>query len=487
MPSRNFLWTAAAISLLGSIAARADVTISKKPTQNMSCSGGVCTPTAQKAVLNATDLANMLAGGDIKVTTGSGATNIVVKDAFSWTSASRLTLDAIQSVEFDKPVSVAGTGAVTIATNDGGKNGDLLFDSKGNLAFWDTSSSLVINGNSYMLVGDIKTLAADIAANPSGSYALANSYDASVDGIYASSPIPTIFTGALDGMGNVVSNLAIHFPSNGNGVIIGLFSQIGAGGSVRDIVLAKVDIEGTQKFGTYGAIGPLAGGNGGYVGRCSATGMVLLPGGANASPAGLIGYNTGTVSSSSSAVAVSTTTDNSNAAGIVGVNEGSVLTSYAQGRIAVLGESSVSGGLVGHNAGLVANSFAVNPVPRGHGCCESLGGLIGKNDTTGQITASYAAGTIHSGAHSQGFLGGLVGFDAAAGGNISSTYWDLDDGVSDPAQGAGNLKNDPGITGLTTLQLQSGLPPGFDPKIWTLNPSQNDGLPYLRSVPLKHP
>src|SRR5579884_1647582 len=113
--------------LAGATAANADVVISKKATANMSCSAGVCSPTAPNAVLNATDLTNLLASGDVTVTTGSGATNIVVKDGFSWTSTSRLTLDAIQSVEFDKPVTVAGTGAATITTNDGGSGGDLLF------------------------------------------------------------------------------------------------------------------------------------------------------------------------------------------------------------------------------------------------------------------------------------------------------------------------------------------------------------------------
>src|SRR6185437_8622489 len=153
MRAGKFLIGCSALAVLaGASAAEADVAISKKPTANMSCSAGVCSPTAAKATLNATDLANMLAGGDVKVTTGSGATNIVVKDGFSWTSTSRLTLDAMQSVEFDKPVTVAGTGAVTITTNDGGSGGDLLFGDKGNLTFWDLSSSLIINGSSYTLV-----------------------------------------------------------------------------------------------------------------------------------------------------------------------------------------------------------------------------------------------------------------------------------------------------------------------------------------------
>jgi hypothetical protein len=50
-------------------------------------------------------------------------------------------------------------------------------------------------------------------------------------------------------------------------------------------------------------------------------------------------------------------------------------------------------------------------------------------------------------------------------------------------QGAGNIADDPGIKGKTTQQLQSGLPKGFDPKIWAENPKINGGLPYLIANP----
>jgi hypothetical protein len=56
-------------------------------------------------------------------------------------------------------------------------------------------------------------------------------------------------------------------------------------------------------------------------------------------------------------------------------------------------------------------------------------------------------------------------------------------GINNPSQGAGNIANDPGITGLTTQQLQSALPTGFDPKIWASNPNINNGYPYLRANP----
>jgi len=227
-------------ALIANSAAHGDVVISKKATANMSCSAGVCSPTAAKAVLNATDLTNMLASGDVNVITGSGATNIVVKDAFSWTNTSRLTVDAMQSVEFDKPVTVAGTGAVTIATNNGGSGGDLLFGDKGNLTFWDLSSSLIINGSSYMLVGDIKTLAADIAANPSGFYALAKNYDARGDSFKKTPPVPTWFSGSFEGLGQSVMNLTVTGSVQGPTVpCTGFFAVVSNGGLVRDIDITR--------------------------------------------------------------------------------------------------------------------------------------------------------------------------------------------------------------------------------------------------------
>src|ERR1051326_828960 len=203
MRAAGFLATTALLAVLAGTPAQADVAISAGATANMNCVSGVCSPTAKKAVLNVAELANMLAAGDVKIVTGSGATNIVVKAAFSWTSTSRLTLDAVQSVEVDKPVSVAGSGAVTITTNDGGTGGEFaIIPEHGSIQFWDLGSSLIIDGNTYTLAGDIKTLAADIAANPSGFYALAKPYDASVDGTYSASPIGTKLSGSFDALGN---------------------------------------------------------------------------------------------------------------------------------------------------------------------------------------------------------------------------------------------------------------------------------------------
>src|SRR3954451_18268183 len=158
-------------------AAQADLSISNKPMQNMDCQAGVCMATAQKAVLNVGDLQTMLAGGDVTVKTGAVAKDIAVDQPLSWSSTNRLTLDAQRSVTVKKPVTVAGQGAVTIMTNDGASDGDLYFFGKGQITFWNLSSSLVINRESYPLAGDLPTLAAVMNAVDGGSVALTNDYD----------------------------------------------------------------------------------------------------------------------------------------------------------------------------------------------------------------------------------------------------------------------------------------------------------------------
>ena len=126
---------AAAALLSVATAAQAAVTISTRATSNMTCTGGVCTPTAPKANLNVTDLANMLAAGNVTVKSDSAANDIDFKAPLSWTSTSRLTLDSYHSIVFQQPVTVAGIGALTIATNDGGSNGDFSFAGNGHIEF----------------------------------------------------------------------------------------------------------------------------------------------------------------------------------------------------------------------------------------------------------------------------------------------------------------------------------------------------------------
>ena len=340
MRAARFLTTTALAAVLMGTAARADVTISEKPTENMSCQAGVCTPTAPNAVLNVNDLAAMLASGDASVATGTVTNDIELHAALSWTSTSRLTLDAQRSVILKKPMAVTGTGALTIVTNDGGKNGEFaILPEQGSVQFWDLASSLIIDGQSYTLVGDIKTLAADIAANPSGFYALAKSYDASADGTYSTSPITTPLSGALEGLGNQIASLSIKSSTAGD--YVGFLDGIYPGGIVRNLEIASANILASEA----NAIGLLASGNAGQIMRCRTSGHISFP--VTVAIGGLVGENDGQIVASTSKVRLSGTGSREFIGGLVGYNFGTIQSSFALRSMALQDSEQVDTGGLG--------------------------------------------------------------------------------------------------------------------------------------------
>ena len=96
MTTRRSVPLALVSALLSAGTAQAALVISHDATKNVTCSGGVCQPTAQDAVLNTGDLTSMLLDHDLTVQTGNGdgtAAGISIIDGFSWTDNNRLTLD----------------------------------------------------------------------------------------------------------------------------------------------------------------------------------------------------------------------------------------------------------------------------------------------------------------------------------------------------------------------------------------------------------
>jgi len=497
---------ALAAPLMGVAAsAHAAVTISSAATANMVCSGGTCAPTAASAVLNVGDLETLLASGNVAVTTtGSGvqAKDINVKAALAWSSTGALTLDANRSIAIDQAMSIAGFSGLTLDTS--ARNGTLSFGKKGHVGFADLSSALTINGAGYTLVNTIAALASAIKTNPTGDYALAAGYDASADGTYASSPVSTTFEGAFEGLGNTISHLAIDMTDRQPYVYIGLFANLGTGASIDNLALSKVNIAGPK--GRHGGeIGGLVGQNLGLLFGDSVSGKVL--GRKNGSTGGLVGLNytggaivncfssaavssdkgglvgdlvgasLGTISNSSATGAVKAGLNNE-AGGLVGENQGTIVASYATGSV-TSGYDSWVGGLVAENENSISQSYATGAVTGGSE--SKVGGLVGDNyASTSTISDSYSTGTVTGG----GTLGGLIGYDGSTAGNNVDSYWDTTtSGITNLSQGAGNIANDPGITGLTTAQFQSGLPAGFDPSIWGENAGINGGLPYLLANP----
>ena len=385
-PSPQTAIALAALALLAATPARASVEISSAPTQNMSCSAGVCTPTAKSAVLNVNDLTAMLSSTDITVKSGNSAVTIGIVSPFAWASTHRLTLDANLNVNIKAQVMVEGTAGLTIVTNDGGSGGDLIFYPGGKIDFWDMSSSLIVNGNSFTLVSNIASLAKHVANHRSGLYAFANDYDAAADGMYSDFPVATKFSGTFEGLGHAISNLNV---SPSGYATAALFVE--ATGTLRDVALHDVLIATT---GSAGSLLLLA--DGATIIGCDATGYVIGEGGA---AGGLVAESSdagATIIRSHSAASV--TGASGVAGGLIGSSSGANISlSYAAGRA----NARTAGGLVGYmSGGSILSSYA-----SGHASGEDYGGgLVGQMYATA-ISQSFATGEV------TGYnAGGLVGF-----------------------------------------------------------------------------
>ena len=478
------------VALLASCAweARASVQISSKPTQNMSCTGGVCVATARKAVLNADDLAGMLATGNVTVSSGQLAKDIKMSASLSWSSTSQLTLDAYRSLSFTKTLDVAGNGGLTILTDDGGSGGDFTFRKKGRVAFHKSSSnnSLIINGNTYSIVYNIRELRSAGRTNTFPYIALGANVDSS-HALYTSAPIPN-FGLNLEGLGNTISHLQIQDSNRGDFVgLIGVNAGSVENTTIRDLNLVGVNIQGS---GSEQVIGALAGTTGEHIVDVSVTGQVSSSI-QNAVVGGLVGENSGGfITQSRANVAVSGVAQ-STIGGLAGTSTGGcmrtcfgiIAQSYSTGSVTGADSSEV-GGIVGENiAGELQDTYAMGTVSGGNSAI--VGGLIGSNESTStdspMIVRCYSAAAVSAGTDAT--LGGVLGQDIAQV-NTSDAYWDLDtSGISDPSKGAGNIANDPGIAGLTTTQFQSGLPTGFSNSVWAESVTINGGYPYLLANP----
>ena len=454
---------------LATTVAHADLVISTDPTQNLNCSGGVCTATAKKAVLNAGELGAMLVSGDTTVKTGAGAINILVKAAFGWTTPNQLTLIANHLVEIERPVTVGGTGAVKI--RHGRVLGeDLRFLRDGRIDFSIRAGRRGINGDSDKLVSDVATLADQVAANPSGNFALANDYNAGKDGAYSSAPVVTEFDGKFEGLGHVIRNLAINV-STDTTPYIGLFSRLHPDGELRDIGLENIRI--TVPSGGY-LTGALVGetgdeqSGGGSIVNAFSTGTIAVIDGSYAG--GLVGFNEALTSIVNSHSDCTVNADTGSAGGLAGYNQGVISGSYATGEV----RGGTAGGLVGfaygYDGSRITNSYATGAVYGSN----LAGGLVGNDHNAAVATKSYSTGGI-GGGQVGGFAGTVDGTGA-----FNRDYWDESTSGTNVGCGGGACY---GVIGLTNRQLRSGLPHGLDPQIWGQNSDFNNGYPYLLANP----
>ena len=491
------------LNLLKSLpsAKQVGVTISGKATKNMSCAGGVCTPTATIANLNVSDVTRLLGDGALTIATTAQAPDIFVNAPFSWVSGNGLTLQAIGNIVVNKAVSDSGPAPLTLTYNANGGGGALSFDDKGHIGFLSTGNALTINGQGYILANNIQSLAQFIARNPSGSFALSANYNAKHDGRYTQSPIPTVFQGSLEGLGNSITGLRMRsengdqpngfFAQTSNTAFIGNFSVIGKlefapGPYIGGLVglnkgnLFQANFDGSidvkrSNCSQVIRVGGVAGESDGTISFSRATGSISTADGMSCSSVfagGLVGFSTAAVDHSWAGASVTVHTWAYHAVGgLIGWTQGPVDQVFAVGPVDIYYQEDNSdvGGLVAALAAPLSHSSASGTVSALNSSFTYVGGLVGDmyggsvedGVATGAVSGNNCAcgGAIGYGfnvydATSYGlvsgdFLGGFIGKDDTVG-DLSNDGWcTTSSGITDPSQGAGNIPNDPGITPFT--------------------------------------
>ncbi|MDH4215495.1 MAG: filamentous hemagglutinin N-terminal domain-containing protein, partial [Gallionella sp.] len=360
-------------------------------------------------------LSTNLVGGNVTIFSTSGtsgtAGDVNVNDTVSW-SANLLTLNALNNINVN--ANLDGSGSASLALEYGqsssfgsGSNYFLNNGAKINLPQGNTFSTkqglfgTVINYyviNNLGVAGDISTTSLQGMKNGlSGNYALGADIDATTtsgwNGGLGFEPIGNAtykFTGAFEGLGHTISNLAI---SRAGTNYVGLF------GYAENARIRNIGIVGGSIAGT-GFVGGLVGYNSANSGMASISdsySTAIVEG--VTTVGGLVGYNYGLGAGNVSIInshATGSVSGASGVGGLVGYNRADLSSSanignsYATGNVS--GNSEV-GGLVGFNW---ANAGGLAGIDYSHASgnisgTANVGGLVGYNDWGG-ISGSHAGG-----------------------------------------------------------------------------------------------
>ncbi len=220
--------------------------------------------------------------------------------------------------------------------------------------------------------------------------------DVDLSGIARSTAVIPVFAGSFDGNGFTVRGLTVSGVS-----YLGLFGEIKAGGTVRNLGVTDVSVGGTGQ-----AIGGLVGLNYGTVTNCYSTGTINK---GYQHVGGLVGKSY-----------------NQKEGG--GTIYARIANCYSTAR--VNGDLNV-GGLVGQSLCNLTNCYSAGAVSGR----VRVGGLVG--DGRGGAANCYSTGTVSG----YEYVGGLMGYNR---GNVSNCFWDVE--ISGIAYSYGGA-------GLTTAQM----------------------------------
>jgi len=481
----------------------------------IAASGGDITGAQLTAALQNTNVIIESSAGETP-----GAGDVIVRDNVSW-SAHNLTLTAARDVRIEALMQASGSSSLTLnvgmANGDDtavanasvrvGSSPDGTFSGRVDFGGRSGTGLLEINGEAYTVISALGAEGSNtgldlqgMAGNLAGRYALGSHINASATSTWINGFNPVgssgqAFTGTLDGLGNVISNLNIDRPNRYGTGLVGVAEWA----TLRNVGLSSVQILGGERTGAlvgaavHGSIqnvyssGVVSGAY--YVGGLIGTQHELNTRYARSwaavsgdrSVGGLAGFNGSWIEYSYARGNVTATGalsgEGNNAGGLTGDNTGVLSHSYASGH--VTGHSFV-GGLTGYSNSWIENTYATGAVTA---TGDRVGGLVGHHG--GSIHHSYATGAVSSPGE---LVGGLTGHSDYAWG-ADTGFWDVQR-TGQSSSGAGRPMNTADFkarSNFTSATDANGSQnPGWNfNQVWTLYDGQTDPLLRVFMMPLR--
>ncbi|WP_092417780.1 GLUG motif-containing protein [Pseudomonas sp. NFPP07] len=377
-------------------------------------------------------LSNNLATTNIELASSVG--DVVVGGPVTWNSGNQLKLSSKRNIEVNGGLASTGIKArvemnaeKTIQLNGNvtlsGANASLGMNHGSGYALGQnakvtlsgTGASFDSNGALYDVIQNTAQLQA-VNNNLNGLYVLGT--DIKGYGNFKSIGGNMAFSGVFDGLGNTVSGFTV----TNTGPMVGLFA--GNSGSISNLKLANMTVNGNTSGAGFSYIGGLVGLNNGTLTNVSATGLRVNANASNTNVVGgLVGLNLGGAIDRASVAVNSYVNGNgytTSVGGLVGENVSggagpasitNSLTNVAIGGYLARNFAGGAGGLVGSNrGGYIADSSSSGSV--GNYSCSyvgtNMGGLIGYNQA-GTVERSSSSATVRGNSASN--IGGLIGFN----------------------------------------------------------------------------
>lgn len=271
-----------------------------------------------------------------------------------------------------------------------------------------------------------------------------------------------LYTGTFDGGGHTITGLTVTGSNN----YVGLFGNIGSGGTVKNVVLENVNITGSSY------VGGVVGVNRGTIENCVVAGDVS----GYFTVGGVTGLSINAVTTCTVSGSVSGST---NVGGVVGVSYGTVTACTVSSSVS--GLSNVGG--VAGDSGINSTVTACTTTGDVTGTDSNVGGVVGRN-CTGILTACYHANGTVSGPG--GTTGGVAGRDSKdsmlGGGIISACFWGSNgqtQGIGEDQVGTGGTTKVDGTT-VTWQTAVAAMNAALSGKGWQYELKDGNSLPTLK-------